>query len=105
MIFIFTLYFGNNGLTYVFVNELAEPFVVGLGFAVSWGLRSVLGLLIPIIYDNLELYWTPMIMSFTGITFWFLFKPLYVEARGKDYVQISYEYANFKYDIKKSLYF
>lgn len=96
------MYLGTNGICYVFVNELSEPFVVGLGFGVSWALRAILGLIIPIMYDNLELYWTPLIMAGLGIFFWIIFKPLYVEAKDKSYIDICNEYANFQYDIKKS---
>ena len=52
LVFIFTLYFGINGICYVFVNELSEPFTVGIGFGVGWGMRAVVGLLLPYMYDN-----------------------------------------------------
>ena len=41
LVYCFTLYFGMNGLVYVYMNEISEPFVVGIGFAVSWGLRAL----------------------------------------------------------------
>lgn len=53
LVFIFILYCGQNGITFVFVNELSEPFVVGVGFALSWSLRSLLGIILPILYQNL----------------------------------------------------
>ena len=82
LVFIFTLYFGCNGVTYVFVNELVEPFVVGIGFAVSWGLRALLGVLIPLVYDNFPLYWTPMIQAIIGTVLFIFYAPVFLETRG-----------------------
>ena len=44
-------------------------------------------------------------MSASGTVFWVLFKPLYVEGKDKSYITICDEYANFKYDVKKTFYF
>jgi hypothetical protein len=41
LVYCFTLYFGMNGIVYVYLNEISEPFMVGIGFAFSWGLREL----------------------------------------------------------------
>jgi len=86
-----------NGVVYVYVNEISEPFIVGIGFAVSWGLRALFALVLPYIYDNLPLYWLPMIQAVTGIILFVLYTPLYIETKGQTYVDIAKRFANFKY--------
>lgn len=41
LVFVFTLYLGIHGVTYAFVNELSEPFVVGCSFGWAWVLISI----------------------------------------------------------------
>ncbi len=99
LVYCFLLYFGTLGITFVLMNEISEPFVIGLGCATNWATKSILGYILPFIYDNLPLYCTPGIDAFVGLIMWVLIRPLYLESKDKTYKQISDEYANFKYGI------
>ena len=99
LVYCFILYFGTLGITYVLTNEISEPFVIGLGCATNWGTKSLISYLLPTIYDNLPLYWTPMIQAMAGLFMWVLIRPLYLESKGKSCKEISDEYAAFKYSI------
>ena len=41
LLYCFSLEFGINGLLFLYLNEVSEPFVVGIGYAVSWGIRAL----------------------------------------------------------------
>jgi hypothetical protein len=43
MVYCFTLHFKMNGIVYMYLNEVGEPFVVGLAYGVSWGVRALFG--------------------------------------------------------------
>ena len=103
LIFTLTYWFGNSGVHQVYLNEIAEPFVVGIGFGVNWAMKCIMGLFLPWLFDNVALYWTPLLMTALGLVFYIIFRPLYLETRNKTYTQISEEYADFKYKISKIL--
>merc|ERR1719362_1611616 len=95
----FTIYFGIIGIMYSYVNELVEPFVVGLGFAWGFGLGSFISFALPYLIDNTELYWPPAIMSMCGLLILIFSRPLFLESKGKGYAEMAKQYPNFKYRI------
>ena len=101
LFYTFLLYFGTVGITFVFMNEISEPFTVGVAVAVNWIAKSIVNLALPYIYNGLPLFWTPLIMAICGMVLWILIRPLYLESKDKTYVEISKEYSEFKYNIQK----
>ena len=92
---------GTIGITFVFMNEIAEPFSVGVAMATNWICKSLIGLVLPYIYDGQPLFFTPLIMAFIGMILWVLVRPQYLESKDKTYEQISKEYAEFEYKMLK----
>jgi hypothetical protein len=43
LVYCFSLSCGANGLMFLLLNEVGEPFVVGLAYGVSWGVRALFG--------------------------------------------------------------
>lgn len=52
LIYSFILNMGTIGITFVFMNEIAEPFSVGVAMATNWICKSLIGLVLPYIYDG-----------------------------------------------------
>jgi hypothetical protein len=92
----FILYYGST-ITILYCCEISEPFVVSIGIASNWVLKSIIGKILPLIYDNLPLYWMPLIMGLSGAVLFIVCQPLFVETKGKTFNVIDQEYAEFKY--------
>ena len=97
----FILYFGTAGLSYIYPNEIVQPFNVGLGYAGNWVFKSAVSLVLPMIYENLPLYMTPLIMSVSGLVIFVFIRPTLLETKGKSFNQIAYEYENYSYSLCK----
>ena len=93
----FSIYFGHIGTYATYVNELAEPFVVGLGIAVAWTVKSIVSYMIPFSWNALPDYWTPAIFVTIGIFLFVLIRPLYIEIKGKTLNQIRIDYSRLEY--------
>ncbi len=50
--FVFFIYFGTIGTGYTWMNEVGEPFNVGVGIASSWMTESLYCLVLPYIFNN-----------------------------------------------------
>jgi MFS family permease len=87
-------YYGNAGIYYVYMNEISEPFVMGLGIAMLWASRTVVMLGLPRIYNEYPLPMVSIIQCIMGILCFVVMRPLYVETKGKSTMQIKEDYAN-----------
>lgn len=81
------------------MNEIGEPFVVGLGLATLWVTKSLVGYVIPLFWNSLPDYWTPIIMVIPAMFLFILIRPLYIETTGKTVAQIRNEYSTLKYKL------
>lgn len=97
LIYAFTMPIG-----YIWMNEAGQPIALGIAFAGNWLSYSICGKILPYIYDNLALYWTPGIMTIAGIVYFILMRPLILETRLKRYDTIYKMYKNFKYRLCSS---
>lgn len=94
----FSLYFGNLGIYYVYVNELGEPFIVGLGLAVLWIVKTIMATLLPYLYKPYPIYLTPFVQVILGIICFIFMRPVFIETRGKTSLEIKKEYAKLQYN-------
>ena len=92
------LYFGLASV-FIFPNEVCQPFVSGLGYAMNWFSKSIMGWILPFLYNGLPIYWTPFIMVCIGILVFIVIRPLILETQGKTFQGIEFEYSKFKYNL------
>ena len=90
-------------MAFIWPNEVAQPFVIGLGYACNWFVKSIVSKLIPLLYNNLELYWLPLIMSCSGLVCIIFYRPFFLETKGKTISAIQLDYLNFKYNLFSEL--
>ena len=95
----FSIYFGNLGIYYVYVNELGEPFIVGLGLAFLWIFKTIVATILPYIFNPYPIYWTPFIMAITGMISFIFIRPLFLETNKKTSMEIKKDYADLKYKL------
>jgi hypothetical protein len=96
------VYYGNLGIYYVYMNEISEPFVMGLGLAMLWGSKTIVMLFLPKIYTSYPLPMVSIIQCIMGIVCFIFMRPLYIETKGKSTMQIKEDYANLKYNLLTS---
>lgn len=72
----FGVYFGNQAIFHVYVTELGEPFVIGIGTAVLWIFKSLVAFLIPFLYSNYPIYYTPALSFAIGGVLFIFMRPL-----------------------------
>jgi len=99
LVFTFMLYFGGTGPCFVWTNEVAEPFVVGLSLMAGWLISITVSKLFPYLYQYLPLYWTPMTQTIAGTVLFVLYRPFFIETKDKSTQAIRDEFARFKYNI------
>jgi len=87
---------------YVWTNEAAQPFVNGLGNSTNWLCKSIVSFILPVIYEDFALYWTPLIMSAAGAFMYIWLRPMIIETKGKSLEGIKLEYAEFKFGVFKN---
>ena len=95
------MYFGAIGVKYVWTNEAAQPFVNGLGNSTNWLCKSIVAFILPVIYEDFPLYWTPLIMSICGVVMYIFLRPMIIETKGKSLEGIKLEYAKYKFSLFK----
>lgn len=99
MLYTYSIYFGTIGVCYIYPNEIAQPFVLGIGCFINWFVKSVVSKILPFIYLNTPLCVTPMILSTLGLIVFIFIRPFYLESKGKTLKGIYVEFANFKYNL------
>ena len=92
----FILYYGTT-ITTLYCCEISQLFVVAIGIGSNWIFKSIIGEILLVIYDNLPLYWLPLIMALSGAVFFIACQPLFVKTKGKTFDVIGQEYGEFKY--------
>ena len=99
LLFTFSVYFGAIGVKYVWTNEAAQPFVNGLGNSTNWLCKSIVSYILPLIYEDLPLYWTPLIMSIAGVVMYIFLRPMIIETKSKSLEGIKLEYSKYKFSL------
>lgn len=93
--------FGSNftsSIMYVYLNEIAEPFVVGLSISALWFSKTLMNEILPFTFIRSQMYWSPLSMTLLGTVMFIQIRPLYIETKGKTKTQIQREYLNQKYN-------
>lgn len=88
----FCIYFGNLGIYYVYVNELGEPFTVGIGLAFLWIFKTIMATILPFIYKPYPIYWAPFFQVILGMVSFIFVRPFFIETNGKTSPAIKKEY-------------
>ena len=84
---------------WAYLNEIAEPFVIGIAFSGLWFTRTIVNIYLPYTFNWQQIYWCPASQVITSTIMFILIRPLYIESKGKTREQMKKEYKEHKYNL------
>ena len=81
----------------IYMNEIADPIMVGVGSGLQWVFSSLTMRLTPVLIDKMEAYWLPVVWVVPSLVMFVLIRPLIIETKGKTLLQIKEELGRYKY--------